>query len=226
VPIIKTPVIFRLLLNNVKKAIPIICFLTKSRSFAKQSYMKKIYLFVILFSTVLLLQNCKKDTVTETATSSNTFFAIINGTSWTADTVTASITYNAATKSKIFACSGVALNKEVNMSDTLHNALNTAGFPLSTYNVGTTTPNVVMSYYTAQLNSLGHYTFAPLGTVYPGSGTFIISAIDSVKKVITGTFACSSLINNYDDNGNIISVTREEVTAGAFNNMPYTFVSN
>ena len=83
-----------------------------------------------------------------------------------------------------------------------------------------------MSYYTEQRNSSGIDVLAPLGTVYPGSGTFIITAIDSVKKVITGTFSCGTIKNNYDSNGNIISVYRANIAAGAFNNMPYKFISN
>jgi hypothetical protein len=187
--------------------------------------MKKIYLFVTFLLAVLLLQNCKKDTVIATATSANLFFAVINDTSWNADTVNASITYTSATKSKIFTCSGVGLNKEINMSVTLHNAPNTTGFPLETFNVGSTS-DVQMSYFTEQKNSSGVDVLAPLGTVGPGSGTIIITAIDSVKKVITGTFSCGTIKNNYDSNGNIISVYRANITSGAFNNMPYKFVSN
>ena len=52
--------------------------LGKSRSFAKQSNMKKLSLIATLIIAVLLLQKCKTDTVTATATSSNTMFAVIN----------------------------------------------------------------------------------------------------------------------------------------------------
>jgi hypothetical protein len=213
------------LLNNVKKGRALICFLTKNRSFAKQSYMKKIYLFISLFLAILLLQNCTKDTVTATANSTNTFFAIINDTTWNADTVLASITYNSATKTKVFACSGTALNKQVVMSVSLNTTSNTAGFPLSTYNVNLTS-DVFMSYNTKQKDQNGNYVFLPLGTVGPGSGTMTITAVDSVNKVITGTFSCSSVQNNYDNNGNIISVNRQSVGDGAFNKMHYTFTSN
>ncbi|MDB4918759.1 MAG: hypothetical protein JWQ54_742 [Mucilaginibacter sp.] len=191
----------------------------------KQSYMKKIYLFVTFLLAALLLQNCKKDTVTATATSANLFFAVINDTTWNADTVNASITYNSATKSKIFTCSGIGLNKEINMSVTQNNAPATTGFPLATYNVSTTS-DVQMSYYTEQKNSAGADVLAPQGTVGPGSGTIIITAIDSVKKIITGTFSCSTMKNNYDSNGNIVSVYRSQISAGAFNNMPYKLVNN
>jgi hypothetical protein len=187
--------------------------------------MKKFYLFVSLFLAILSLQNCKKDTVTATANSTNTFFALINDTTWNADTVLASITYNSATKTKVFSCSGTALNKQVTMSVTLNNASNTPSFPLSTYNVGLTS-NVAMSYNTKQKDQNGNYVFLPLGTVGPGSGQVIITGVDSVKKVITGTFFLNTVQNYYDNNGNIISVNRQAVTDGAFNQMKYTFTSN
>src|ERR1700728_3413292 len=96
--------------------------------------MKKISLIATLLLAVLLLQKCKKDTVTATATSSTTLFATINDTLWNADTIKASITYNSTTKSKVFACTGIANNKEINISCTQTNATNTAGFPLSVFN--------------------------------------------------------------------------------------------
>jgi hypothetical protein len=188
-------------------------------------YMKKFSLIVTLLSAALLLQNCKKDTVTATATSNTTLFAAINDTTWTANTVTAAITYNSATKTKVFTCTGIGLNKEITMAVTLHNAINTSGFPLATYVVDTTS-NVKLSYYTEQKNSSGNYVLMPQGTVGPGSGGVVISAIDSVKKQITGIFDLTSVKNTYDSAGNITSVTLVHVTAGAFNNLPYTFNSN
>jgi hypothetical protein len=213
------------LLNCVKIQIPSILFLGKSRSFAKRSYMKKIYLIVTLFAAVLLLQNCKKDTVIASAASNALMFAIINDTTWSADTVTASITYNSILKTKVFNCTAIAKNKELNMSATQSNASNTPGFPLSTFNADSAGTNK-FSYYINQKNSSGNYEFVQSGTVAPGSGTVIITAIDSVKKVMTGIFSFASKKNNYDSNGNITSVTISEITAGAFNNMPYTFKSN
>jgi hypothetical protein len=187
--------------------------------------MKKISLIVALLSAVLLLQNCKKDTVTATATSNLTLFAAINDSTWTANAVTAAITYNSATKTKIFTCTGVGLNKEINIAVTQNTAVNTSGFPLATFVVDNTS-NVLLSYYTEQKNSSGAYVLAPLGTVGPGSGAIIISAIDSVKRQITGTFGFTSLKNTYDSQGNITSVTLTQISAGAFNNLPYTFISN
>jgi len=188
--------------------------------------MKKISLIVTLLLAVLLLQKCKKDTETASAMSSTLLFAVINDTTWNADTVNAVITYNSATKTKVLSCSAVGNNKEVSMSVTQTvNAQNTAGFPVNTiFNADAIGTNL-FSYYTAQKNSSGVFVLAQLGTVAPGSGTLNVSAIDSVKKSITGTFSFTSIKDNYDSSGVYISTTVSQINAGAFNNMPYTFIS-
>ncbi len=194
--------------------------------------MKRISLITTLFLGLLLLENCKKDTITATATSSSILFASINDSLWNADTVKAAITYSSASKAKAFTCTGIADNKEINMLVSLSNALNTAGFTIGSYNVNAVTDTIktitysLMSYDVAVKNSVGVNVFIPTGTVFPGSGTVAITAIDSVKKLITGTFSLTSLKNNYDSNGNIISFHVDQVFEGAFNSMPYTFTSN
>ena len=211
----------------VKKPILVILFLAKSRSFAKQTYMKKISLIATLLLAVLLLQKCTKDTISGSAMSSTLLFAVINDTTWNADTVNAALTYNSTTKTKVLTCTAIGDNKEVNLSITqTFNAINTAGFPLNTAFNADAAGNNVFSYYTAQKNSSGVFVLAPLGTVAPGSGTLNVSAIDSVKKTMTGTFSFTSIKNNYDNNGNYVSTTVSQINAGAFNNMPYTFTSN
>ena len=187
--------------------------------------MKKISLIATLLLAVLLLQKCKKDTVTATATSSTTLFATINDTLWNADTIHASLTYNSATKSKVFACTGIANNKEINISCTQTNATNTAGFPLSVFNADAAGNNT-FSFFMAQKNPAGNYVFVQQGTVAAGSGNITVTAVDSVKKLITGIYAFTSIQNNYDNNGNIVSVSVSQISAGAFNAMPYTFTSN
>jgi len=182
--------------------------------------MKKISLIATLLLAVLILQKCTKDTVSASAQSNTLLFAVINDTTWNAVTVNASITYNSASKTKVLACTAIGANKEVNFSVTqTYNAINTTGFPLSTFNADVAGNNT-FSYLT---NGSGGYT--QQGTVAPGSGTVIVSAIDSVKKVITGTFSFLAKQNNYDSNGNIVSITISGVQAGSFNNMPYTLIS-
>jgi hypothetical protein len=176
--------------------------------------MNKLSLIVALLLAVLLLQKCKKDTFTETATSSNTLFAIIQDSTWNADTINASLTYTAATHTKVFSCTGIADNKEVNIQITQVDAVNTAGFPLVTYTANGGSDN--FSYFTSELTG-GKVTWYQQGTVAPGSGTLSFTAIDSVKHQISGTFSFLSEIP--------ATVTIYEVQAGAFNNLPYTFVS-
>ncbi len=187
--------------------------------------MKKISLIATLLLAVLLLQKCKKDTVTATASSSTTLFATINDTLWNADTINASITYNSATKNKVFTCTGIGNNKEINMACTQTNAINTAGFPLTVFNADAAGNNT-FSFFMAQKNTSGNYVFVQQGAVSAGSGNITITAVDSVKKLITGVYAFTSIQNNLDNNGNIISVTVSQISAGAFNAMPYTFTSN
>jgi len=187
--------------------------------------MKRISLIAIVFSAVLLLQNCKKDTYTATASTTSTLYAVINDTTWTPDTLSASITYNSVAKTKVFSFSGQILGKQINAAVTKSSGSNTPGFPLATYNVNNTS-NVVLTYFNKQKNSSGNYVFVQQGTVAPGSGTLTVTAVDSVKKVITGTFSFTAKQNNYDSNGNITSVFVANVFFGSFNKMPYSFVSN
>ena len=193
--------------------------------------MKKISLIAALLIAGLLLQECKKDTYTEYAQSTSLMIAVINDSTWTTDTVTATVTYTAATKSKVFACAGMGNNKKVIFSAlqnySVSNAGNTSGFPLTTYNLNNDTPatsNAAMSYYTYQKSTGGGYVYTQQGTVAPGSGTITITAIDSVNKLITGTFSFTSSSVTIDS-GKITSTTINQVQAGGFNNLPYKFIS-
>lgn len=182
--------------------------------------MKKLSLIITLLLAVLLLQKCKKDSYTAYATSSNTMFAIINDTTWSGDTTQAAITYNSAAKTKVFTCTGTANNKQVKFSITIPSTSNTPGFPLSTYNADAAGNNLFYFY----LKGTG--AFIQQGTVGEGDGTIVFTAVDSVKKVMSGTFSLITRKINYDQNGNQISTTINEVADGAFNSMPYTFTSN
>jgi hypothetical protein len=186
--------------------------------------MKKLSLIIILFLGVLTLERCRKDTITETATSTNTLFATLNDTTWSADTITASLAYNSATGTKVFKATGIADNKEVNIQVTMTSVVNSAGIPLLTFtsNGSSTT----FSYATSEKNSAGVVTWYPQGIVAAGSGTLNFSSVDSVKHQVSGTFSFTATQNNYDANGNVVSVTFNEASDGAFNSLPYTFTSN
>jgi hypothetical protein len=171
--------------------------------------MKKLSLIIFLFLGVLLLERCRKDIVTETATSNNTLFATINDTAWSGDTITAALQYHSATATKVFTATGISDNKEVNIQITQTDAYNSAGIPLQTFTSNGTTST--FSYATSEKNSSGVVTWYPQGMVAASSGTLTFSLIDSVKHQVSGTF---------------MSVTFNLVQNGAFNNMPYTFTSN
>src|SRR5579862_7462008 len=113
--------------------------------------MKKISLIVTLLLAVLLLQKCKKDSITAVANSTNTLFAYVNDTIWNGDTINAAITYNSATKSKVFSCIATGNNKQMKMYVTQANATNTPGFPLSSF-IADSSKNNTFAYLTAQKN--------------------------------------------------------------------------
>ena len=185
--------------------------------------MKKTQLLMLLLLSAICIQSCKKDVTTSASTTSDKILsANINGVAWNPDTVSAAITYNAAAKTKTFSVTGIALQKKVTISVAVPNSTNTTGFPFATYKVDATN-NVQLAYYT-QAAVGGDFT--QIGTVEPGSGSVITTAIDSVKKVITGTYSFTSKQVNYDDSGNIISINVQQILSGTFTNLPYTFVSN
>jgi len=188
--------------------------------------MKKISLIATLLLAVVLLQNCKKDVFTSTAQSTELYAATINDTSFIprADSISATIIYNSATKTKTFSCTGINNNRQVNIAVTIPNT-NTTGFPFATFTLDAT-PKVALSYFQQQKNSSGVYVLTQQGTVQPGSGGITVSAIDSLKKLITGTFSFTTSIKHFDNNGNITSITLKQVAGGQFNNLPYTFKSN
>lgn len=187
--------------------------------------MKKLSLIAILFLAVLCLERCKKDSVEATATSTNTLFALINDTTWTATNISATMVYNSSDQSKTFTCIGTDSDKKVVMTIKATNAINTAGFPLTTFNADQA-GNVTFSFSRMGKDSLGNPAFIQQGTVDAGSGSFTISSIDSVKKTMSGTFYFTTLKTNYDNQGNIVSTVHNLVSSGAFNALPYTFTSN
>ena len=105
-------------------------------------------LFVL---SAIIFQGCKKDVVTSASTTSDQILAAtINGTSWIPADVTATITYNATTKTKSFDVVGTADLKRVKWTITLSDATatNVNTFPLATYKVDATS-RVQMAYLTS-----------------------------------------------------------------------------
>lgn len=187
--------------------------------------MTKLKLAPYVFLCALFFQNCKKDTVTATTTTTATFQASIDDTTWTPDTVNASITYNAAAKTRTFYCIGTKAQKQVLMSITLNNAAAGTGFATGTYYVDAT-PHVTQQYNRQTKDPSGNYVFVPHGTVTPGSGVIVVTSVDSVRKVMTGIFNFISRKTNYDGDGNVVSINIANISSGVFNSLPYALVNN
>jgi len=177
---------------------------------------------MLLLLSAIFIQSCKKDeTTTASTTSDKILSANINGVAWNPDTVSAAITYNAAAKTKSFTVTGIATQQQVSINITLPNSTSDNNFGLATYKVDSTS-RVVLKYATQNLQG----GFDQIGVVEPGSGSVIISAIDTDKKLITGTYSFTSKKVNVDGSGNIISINVQQILLGTFTNLPYTFVSN
>jgi len=184
--------------------------------------MKKVSLSVLTILFALFFQSCKKSTTDDTTTTPAQLTAIINSTNWTPDTLNASITYDTATKTKVFSFTGTHSQKQIACTVTLNNATATNDFPTGANTVDNS-GNPLMVYSTQQKNSSGNYVFVPVATAGSGNGTVTISSVNSAGGLISGTFDFSYKRADYDQNGNIVSVTNDVITGGTFTNMPYTF---
>jgi hypothetical protein len=184
--------------------------------------MKKNALFLIIIPAVILSQGCKKDSAATDTTALPAFQAYINATVWTPDTISASIIYNTATKTKVFTCSGVKDQKKIEIVFNDPTPGNNSGVTIGTYSVDATS-NPLFNYSTQKKDTGGNYVFEPFGTVQPKSGTLVIAGIDTVKKTITGTFNFTSSNYNYGGDGGIISIDVAAISSGTIQDMPYTF---
>ena len=178
---------------------------------------------IIAIAAAIFIQSCNKDTVSATAYTTASFQANIDGSTWAPDTVSSTIVYNTGAKTKTLTCSGTQGQKQVIFSITVPSTSATPGFPLATYNVD---GNLVKAQYNTQQLSNGNYVFLPQGVIAAGAGQIVVTAVDSVKKTITGTFNFYSRATLYDGSGNVISTTVDNISAGALNAAPYVFTSN
>ena len=89
-----------------------------------------------LLLSIFLMQSCDKSS-TDTATTSvlPTLQAYINDSSWTPSNYNASVAYTAATKTKVFSCTGVIGTQQINLAVTQKNVGPGSGFPIATFNV-------------------------------------------------------------------------------------------
>jgi hypothetical protein len=149
------------------------------------------------------------------------FQANIDDDVWAPDTSSFAMTYNSTANTKTFVLQGNKQARQVIFSVTVPGSGNTPGFPLGTYTIDGSS---VTAQYNIQATANGPY--AAHGTVEPGAGAIVITAVDSVKKQITGTFAFYSRTTNYDTQGNVTSIVVDNITGGEFTAVPYTFTSN
>jgi hypothetical protein len=192
--------------------------------------MNKLKLIIFLIIPVVLLQNCKKDSVTASTLSTAPLQALINGvTTWLPDTISTSVTYNAETKIKVFTCEGTGATKRVTITIALKNATDDGNFPLGFYQIDSTstaTSLMEMKYSVQQKVADGSYAFVDVGTANNGNGTLTITAVDPAKKQITGSFNIKIAVPAVDDSGNVISYSYTTISQGIFNNLVYTYSSN
>ena len=141
--------------------------------------------------------------------------AVMAGTTWRALMERAG---RGVTEIAIRMLQGTKAQKQIIMNVILSNASNTPGFTIGTYDVDTT--SVIIKFNT-QVNSNGQYVFLPHGKVSAGSGSIIITAVDSVKKQITGTFNFYSRSMASDG-----TITVDNILGGEFTSLPYNFTSN
>jgi hypothetical protein len=184
----------------------------------------RLPLTLLFFAFIaFIVQSCNKDTVAAVGYTTAPIQANIDGNTWVPDTASLAITYNSASSTKTLSFTGQKSTRQVLFSVTLPNT-NTTGFPLNTYNINEV--NISALYNTQQKNSSGVYVFTQQGTVEPGAGYITVTAIDSVKKQITGIFSFYSRTTIYDGSGTVVSINVDNITAGEFTGVPYTFTSN
>lgn len=180
----------------------------------------KHFLPIIVLSSLSLF-GCKKSSSSDTDTTTSPILqATIGGSTWTPDTVSATITYNTTSKTKTFSFKGTKDQKQVEASVRDNSPADNGNFTTGSY-VADTDGKVTFAYSTQIKNNDGAYVFQPYGTVQPGNGNLTVSAIDTVAKTITGTYYFTSSKNNYDADGNLISVDLAGISAGTFTAMPY-----
>lgn len=192
-----------------------------SAYFERNFMMKKLLIPYLLIGCALVSQSCKKSS-TESTLTTRIMQAEINSTLWTPDTVSATIVYNATTKTRLFSCSGTISQKQINVSVNVKGASTSVAIPVSTYNVDSTS-NVKLTYLIQQRSTNGAYVFVPLGSAEPSAGGITISSIDTVARTITGAFNFAIKQRTYDSNGNISSLQVTNISSGAFNAMPYKY---
>ncbi|EHQ29300.1 DUF6252 family protein [Mucilaginibacter paludis] len=179
--------------------------------------MKKLSLIVLSLLSVILIEACKKSSSDDSSTTTTpTFQVYVNDSLWTPRSVTAVLTYDSKAQTKTLTCTGIDTTDKIVWNIKQPASSLDSTFTSKTYYVSDTA-NVKPMYY--KLNSSN--VFVATGTIK--SGNITISSFDAKSKVMTGTFAFVTTKLNYDSNGNVTSITANNITSGQFNSFAFTF---
>lgn len=168
---------------------------------------------------VALLQNCKKEAPKILSTTPRQgMYALINDTAWTALTVTASVEYNGFSTGKTFTCEGTMGNKIIELIAIQNNVAAGNDFP-----VGPTNGNSdSFGYFILPIHRNLTEQNNTLGTT-PGT-SLVITAIDTAKQLISGTFTFPQADTAYDAFDNVTAVQRNQITNGFFKQVHYVYI--
>lgn len=144
-------------------------------------------------------------------------YALINDTAWTAITVTASLEYNGFSTGKIFTCRGTMGDKIIQLIAIQNNVAPGNDFP-----VGPADPNSdSFGYFILPIHRSLTEQNVTLGT---SAGTsLVITAIDTTKRLISGTFTFPQADSAYDAVGNVTAVQKNLITNGFFKQIHYVY---
>jgi hypothetical protein len=171
-----------------------------------------------LLLVAALLQNCKKEAANTTAAlPKQGMYALINDTAWTAVTVTASLEYNEFSAGKIFTCEGTMGNQIIQLIAMQKNVAAGNDFPVGAANGN----SAIFGYYIQPVHRNLTEQNPTLGTT---AGTsLVITAIDTAKRLISGTFTFPQADSAYDANGNVTAVTKNQIANGVFKQVHYVY---
>jgi hypothetical protein len=178
----------------------------------------KSLLVAALLLFAALLQNCKKEAAhTPAAPPKQGMYALINDTAWTAVTIEASLEYDGFSTGKTFTCRGTGGKQIIQLIAIQNNVAAGNDFPVGPANGNLAT----FGYYIQPIHrNLTEQNPTP-GTT---AGTsLVISAIDTGKRLISGTFTFPQADTAYDAFGNVTAVTKNQIDKGFFKQVPYVY---
>jgi hypothetical protein len=178
---------------------------------------KNLLVAALLF-VIALLQNCKKEGAnTPAALPKQGMYALINDTAWTAVTVTASLEYGGFSAGKIFTCTGTMDNKIIQLIAVQNNVAAGNDFPVGDANNSSDS----FGYFILPVHrNLTEQNVTP-GTA---AGTsLVITAIDTAKRLISGTFKFPQADSAYDAYGNVTAVQKNQIANGFFKQVHYVY---